>query len=831
MNTTNQTVDQFEVRVAHEGSHSASRRPNLPALYNRLSKWCIYLSFFLIPLFFLPFSLDVLEVSKQSLFVLLSFVGLMALIGYMLTSKKFVLRKGWLNILPLLLIISVLISTVVSGGGFMSWVGEASQEYTSFLSLLSYCVFFYLVANAGSDTQTQRSIVFAIIASCFFAFLAGFLQLLGVQTLPFEFASSQAFNTIGTVNSLGVFASVYLVLASALWIASYQSNGLLVMNGKKGIAEKIMLFSASLLSLAILIVLDYWVLWALCLFGLLVLFALALVRATEFKQTNKFTLPMSVFVVSLLLLFVATPVRLGFPTEIMPSFGATFSIAKNSLSDTSALFGSGPGTFSYDYAKYRSQDLNATQFWSVKFDRGNSHALTMIATLGVVWFILWMILVLSLVFSAMSRLIRERSHEEWRSTFVFFCAFAVLILSKFLYSSNFVLEFLFWGIAGVLASQVLVKVKQVEFNESPRLALGFSFVYVLFAVAIVSILFMTGQRYVGEVAFASAVRLDRASGELEVITSQLVTAVRNNRYNDVYYRNFAQAMLLRVGKEISGVDPSAITQEKSQLIQALVADSMNASKRATELAPNNVSNWVVRGAIAREVMPILSDAGGLAIEAFTKASELEPSNPAHLVDLARVYISQSEVERALMQSKDEEIKAQAQTKRDELLFSAQSALEKAIVLKADYAPAHYQLSLVYDSQGKTKDAIVKMESVKQYNPFDVGVAFQLGVLYLREDDLNNAKSEFERAIELLPDYSNARWFLAAVLEKQGDLAGALEQVKKVSELNPDNQTVLQKLAQLELGESSVLIPEPVEAGDQTATDVPEGQPQTEPVVE
>ncbi|NBS41353.1 hypothetical protein EBS80_01720, partial [bacterium] len=88
---------------------------------------------------------------------------------------------------------------------------------------------------------------------------------------------------------------------------------------------------------------------------------------------------------------------------------------------------------------------------------------------------------------------------------------------------------------------------------------------------------------------------------------------------------------------------------------------------------------------------------------------------------------------------------------------------------------------------------------------DVGVAFELGTLYLRRDgtgDLVLAQAQFETAVGLVPTYANARWFLSSIYEKQGNTVGAIEQVKKVLEYNPDNEIVKQRLQQLQSGGGS-----------------------------
>ena len=144
---------------------------------------------------------------------------------------------------------------------------------------------------------------------------------------------------------------------------------------------------------------------------------------------------------------------------------------------------------------------------------------------------------------------------------------------------------------------------------------------------------------------------------------------------------------------------------------------------------------------------------------------------------------------------------------------ALAQFEQAIALKEDYASAHYQMAIVYDRQGKLDEAISKMESVADYNPRDVGVVFQLGMLYMRrhgEQDLTRAQRAFEYAVDLAPAYANARWFLASVYEQQGDFDRAIEQVQKVLELNPENIDVAARLVRLQEGRTAKALPQPVD---------------------
>ena len=197
-----------------------------------------------------------------------------------------------------------------------------------------------------------------------------------------------------------------------------------------------------------------------------------------------------------------------------------------------------------------------------------------------------------------------------------------------------------------------------------------------------------------------------------------------------------------------------------------------------------------------------------AIEKNRKELKLQEEKAAKFKDKHRSLFAKRTA--VLAESSDASFALAAQKQVEENLRQAESALLSAIELKADYAPAHFELSLIYEEQGRLAEALIKMESVKRYNPLDVGVAFQLGVLYLQQGKNDLAQMEFERAIELVPTFANAHWYLSAVHELKGDLESAVLEVEIVLELDPDNEVVKAKLARLQAGLVATDVPEPIE---------------------
>lgn len=800
-------------------------------LYLSISRALTYALVIILPLAYLPISLDPVELNKQSLLVLLTFAASLFWVGGMVSGRALSLRRGWINVFPLLLSLSAIMSAVFSKGPYLSWIGASNQEYTSVLTILSLCALFYLIVNTmGAEREMKRMICAVLISGSLVGVLT-VLSLFGFPVMPLG-GGSRLLNSIGTLNALAVFLIVVTVLGNALFI-SHRKEGSMILSGKRqSMIEQTLIAIVSACTFFILLTLDYGPLWIMLLSGMVVMFAFAMLRAKDFDAGGRFILPFFLVVLAFpFLLFFKSPVPSSLPIEVTPSHGSSFSIAKQTLGEGSMLFGSGPGTFGFNYAKFRPLAVNKTQFWNTKFDRASSFILNVLATLGVVGLLAWIAFIIATGTRGVNDALRTKEREVFLTPFVLLPAWIALTVALCLYSANVTLLFLFFLLSALLASHGMKQISSKTFGESPRMALAFSFLFVVVSTIIVTVIFVTGQRYFAEAAFAKAVRMDKSGAEIKDIVQELDRAASFNRYNDIYYRNLAQSLLLLVGKELSDVKAAEeMTAEKRQYIQALTSASVNAGVTASTLAPNNVSNWLARAAIYRELVPLIGDAAQFSVSSYQDAIKLEPNNPSHHTELGKAYFLIAENNRALMEAKDVDAAAGAKKIVEENLKLAEESFQKSIGLKDDFAPAHYQLAILFERQGKLTESVGKMESVARYNPLDVGVAFQLGLLYLRRgetNDIDRAQAAFEQAISLSPSYSNARWFLASIYEQKKDTAKAIEQVAKVLEYNQDNELVKSRLERLRSGKTTAEIPQPVEAGEVSATTVPDGQP-TEP---
>lgn len=748
-----------------------------------VSRGLIYIELFLLPLFFLPFTLDRLDLNKQTLLLVLTFTAALTWFAGMMMEKRFAFRRGWVNVLPVLLLVAIGISAWHSSATFLSWVGGSSQEYTSFLTFSGIVVLFYLVTNVLHD-KPPRFLHALLLISALIVGVFGILSLFEI-----------GFNTIGTINATGVYLSVMAIFASSLWVTR-----------KCGICEDVLIPFLLILTFTFLLIADYWILWLLFVLGHVFLFVFVVFRPKDFFSGSRFILPIVFTVLSLPFWFwVPSPIPVKPQAEVTPSFGASMEIAKRSFYHYSSSFGSGPGTYVFVYAREHEPQVNQTEFFNTRFDRASSLVLTLLPTIGYLGVIAFLVFLFVLG-------VRVVFHELVLTS-VIFPAWFTLIIAATLYPFNMTLMWLLFVLSALMASQVLSKPTVSSSKRAALIRLVSASVLGIGSLSFLIGIFFTSQRYLAEAAFAKAVRADRDGTELSQIVEWLDRAATLNRYDDRFYRNLSQALLLRVNEQLSGVSSATeLTDESRGYVQALVASSVNAAVRATELSPKNSLNWLMRGSLYRELVNLVPNASTFAISAFEKAIELEPLNPENWNELGITYLATVERERPLTASSDKEVAKQASALVEDFMKKAEAAFNKAIELKPNYAPAHYQLGLAYERAGRLDDAIGKMESVARYNTLDVGVAFQLGQLYMRRaksGDLDRAKKSFEYAISLAPSYSNARWFLATIYEQQGNVNGAIGQLKKLIELNPDNQLVKVKLDRLVNGQMSKETPTPL----------------------
>ena len=754
-----------------------------------LVRTCFEALVFFTPILALPWTVDALDVNKQTFFFAVATTMTVAWLSEALYSRRISLRASLLWVPLAMFLVLVAISAGLSHEPYTSIFGQVNQEYTGAVTIALMIGMICVGAHVLDARAQHRILVFAVAGSA----ITGLCAVAAFFGITFGKLHT---NLIGTPNALIIYLLAMSILGCGMMIVLDSSRRRI----ERGVITVTTVIT-SIITLVSLLAVDYNVLWGLALFGSLLLFGLAAVRSELLTRPARYILPMMFCVTSLFFIVLPGVVANPFPSEVSLSTKSTWSIATQAEKNGAWAFGTGPGTFSMLFAKYHSTDLNNSNFWDTRFDRGSSAILTMLPTLGIFATLCFLALLFFLVARACKMYVKHAPSEF----LPILASWLVLVAALFVYPQNFTLTAIFWILTAFIFRFVLPAAKIFSFEKSPRAGFGAAFAFVLCSVFVLTIAFATVSRYRAEIAFAQAVTLDQQGGNIDDVIAKLDAAATANRWSDVYYRNLGSALLHKVA--ILAQDQNA----NPELVKSLIGAAVNAGVKATELGPTNVTNWELRGDIYREVSPLIADAATFAIASYNEAVLLAPNNPKYRVSVARGHLALADLLAPLVKGDDLDVASKAKTAQDSALQQANDALMTAITLKSDYAEARYYLAFVQERQEKLAEAVTSMEIVRQAAPSDVGVGLQLALLYLRQGKNDVAQQELERIIAISPNFANAHWYLSSILEQKKDIDGALMELEIIAKLDPKNETVQKKIEALRAGKvaAETPIPEPL----------------------
>src|SRR3989339_205534 len=626
-----------------------------------ITKYSIYVLVFFTPILFLPWTSEILDFNKQALLVLLIFVSLFSWMLKVLISGTFKLNLNKAGIFAVILFLAYLFSTIFSADKFGSFWGWPRITAESFVSIIGFFALYFIASNVFSKKEITVSLYV-------FSFSALIAEIFGI----FQIFKVVGFNTQGSVGSLGVFTAILLPLIIILLISA-----------KKW--WKLLFFALIFSSAIILVLINYPAVWWVTVLGS------ALIIILGFFKRNLFDgrwMALPIFFLAVSLFFVILNLQINFlpgkANEVSLSQQGNFQIDVKTIKE-SPVFGSGLGTFSYDFSKFKNADFNKTVLWNVAFNNGNSKILTNLATTGVLGILALLVFIFAVVFYG-GKFIFAKDAVLELGLFVCFVSESVAF---FLYNSNFVLDFTFFFIAAILVNLIFEKRKEYELKPSSMLTLAVTFSFTLIFIFGLGLLILNANRYVAEINYYKGLNALK-NNQLDSGIKSLEIAASINPGVDLYFSQLSQVYLLKIQEVASNQNMSQ--DDKIKNAHALAANSVNAAKISTDLNKKNAGNWLARGYVYQNLSGLITDWQTWAISSYNEALKLDPNNPNSFTQLGVVYY----------QNKD--------------FQAARTNLEKALELKPDFSNGLYFLGPTYDQLGDKNKAIEQFIKLAQLNP-------------------------------------------------------------------------------------------------------------------
>ena len=752
-------------------------------------KVLLWIAVFALPLFFVPNTPSVLELNKQVLLVGLVGVAFLVWVGSMAIKSQIKFRANFIFIPIFVFLITMGISTIFADYTTQSMWGFFGGEGRSFITLVFFVAFFVLFVNNIKSRKEILTTLYVILASGLLVVLFGLLQLWGKYILPIDGTHNPYFNSVGSVYLLGVYVSALFMLSLNMLI--YTTRGIL----------KAILGVLTLIFFATLVIVSLKIIW----FAVIIALALILGRLTIGGRSTGSSvnniLPMIFLVLALLMVLQKQPlIKKQLPVEVLLTHKSSATIAWSAIKND-FLLGSGPSNYINVYREFRPTQLG--NFWSTNFNTSSSYLLTLASTVGILGTLSFLALIIMGGVYMFKGIFTNDDQTAILGVGIG-SIWVLLTLSLLFYVVNITILFMWWVVLALLVS-ILAFSPKTELRDfstgsnSEKPSLLFSFVFVLVIIGVIVALYAQGQKYVAAIHFNKALIADAKGDDISVVVQEIDAAVRMDMNKDLYYRNRSLAFFAMANKRIAEKG-NEFAAEDAAYVSELIKRALADANTAKTINPNDVDNYMSLVRVYESLLPTMEGSGEKALEFAKNAAGVDPSNPGIYQRLASIYVTMADLETVKNQAAE---KGELTEKAKEYLASAKNNINKAIELKPDFLAARLLLVGIFDREGSSEESINAMIESRKTFPRRPNLAFQLGLLYLRSDKLDEAGGQFVQAVQLDPNYANAHYFLGLVLDKKDRKDMAIKEFERVLELNKGNKLVESILDNLRSGKSAL----------------------------
>jgi tetratricopeptide (TPR) repeat protein len=233
------------------------------------------------------------------------------------------------------------------------------------------------------------------------------------------------------------------------------------------------------------------------------------------------------------------------------------------------------------------------------------------------------------------------------------------------------------------------------------------------------------------------------------------------------------------------------------------------------LATGRFSNSATEKIIRKRLADIYMKFGQLeeAQKEFVVLSKLEPHNSEYLFQIGNIFYDRGMKEQALTYL-DKALKSGKSS--SEIFFlvgkiyyemsrsnESLNAFTNCVRLDPKNPEAHYFIGIILKAMNAYGKAVQELDIAEQTkdNQLKVKAIYQKGLCKLEVSELEGAKADFERALKYSNEENNTtiaiHYTLGMTYEKERRLVEAVEQWEKVVQLRPNYQDVQAKLAEYE----------------------------------
>ncbi len=654
-----------------------------------------------LPLFFLNLTTDFFDTPKFLLLIAATATLLILASVSSILEGKFSLTRSPFDLPLLMLGVVLVLSTIFTQSKWISILGNLPRVHGGMVSYIIYILFYFALIAHVKKLSQARTLVIALISIGVVISVQSLLSFFGFY-LPLPFAKSMNFTLTGS---------------------NFSTTALMALLLPFPILELLNLETKKIFNFNINALKPMWALITI-LFGLTVVLTggmatfvaslvglgltLLAVPQTHLKKNYLFIVVPAVVVAAAAILtyanipgLKANPLfdkRSAFVKEYQLPFVTSWKTSVSAFRD-SPFWGTGPGTYLFDFTQYKPFEYNADKKnWNIRFDTAFNEYMGVLATLGGTGLLALLLLTAIFLSLALRHLIWTNHEEEAHnlakyvslSGIVFFVLLALHPSTLLLWVIGLTILALFAVVHKKVGSLGLSSLGNSDVNQAMETVPGV--ILMVLVVGLAFVVFFTGKFALADYHHRQGLNLISQGAGIEAYNA-FIKAEQLNPNVDVYrtdlaQTNFALANAIATSKAPSESSPSgSLTDQDRQNIQVFLSQSIAEAKKATELSPNNPVNWEILGAIYRQIAGVADNALAYSLDSYGRAIQKDPLNPLLRLTAGGIYYSVQNYDLAIRFFTD------------------------AISLKPDYANGFYNLAVVLKDKGDTQNAILAVQEV------------------------------------------------------------------------------------------------------------------------
>ena len=741
-----------------------------------LSRWALYATLALMPIFFIPTVVVTIPQAKFGLLTLGLFVAAVCWFIARLAEGRAHVPRNLLFFVAALLPLSYLLSTFFAGFSQSSLVSGLGEQDTIAIAVLWFSALAVTALVMQNSLSSLITLVRAFLVGTGILALFQLLRLFAPSALSLGGVFPNLTTTAaGSWHDLGILLALSLVVSMASLRTPVAAAGMFRIGA-------LMLSALSFLLLIVISMADIWYILA----GTAAVMAIhsyfnSGVEHSKAKLT--YIAPwVMLAVLGILFGYFNTQIHDRLPAklkvvavEVRPSWEGTLAVGQAALNQPrSMFFGSGPNSFSRNWGLYKPEGVNTTLFWNLDFNAGVGAVPTSIVTTGIMGIIAWAAIVAAFLFSL--GMVIKNAQTAAASRMMFSVALAALFLLVFevTYVPGLAVSSLLFIFLGIFIALPRSEVGSfsVPFGLQNLKQLGGA---VLVVVPVLVLFVMSGLSFR---ALASDVSLNRSilafntEGNPSAARAHVQTALSLWPSNDRAHRAAVELGIV----ELARLAQNGEAEGAQQKLQETLTETIQHGLAAVTIDDTDYQNWLTLAQLYQELAGVgMEGAYEQAREAYQEARTDNPTNPVPLYRLGQL----------------ESIKGNR--------AAAIQHLDEALKLKPDFAAAYFLKSQVLAQDNKLDEAITAALSAVQLVQDDPLGWYNLGTILYAKKNWNDAAIAFAQAATLQPDYSNAIFMLGLTLVELKDNTQALAALARVKELNPNDPAVPAIIANIQAG--------------------------------